>query len=91
MEITDCGFQGWSFDKRVYGEMNMAKKILIIDDDKELCEEMAEILKGEGYDVSTAFDGLAGKKLIEENHYNLLLLDVKLPDINGLDILKSMR
>lgn len=69
----------------------MTNKILIIDDDQEMCEEMAEILKDEGYKVSMAFDGLEGKKLLEKYDYHMLLLDVKLPDINGLDILKSVR
>jgi len=69
----------------------MTKKVLIIDDDKEMCEEMTEVLKDEGHDISVALDGLEGKKLIEENHYNILLLDVKLPKINGLEILKSVR
>lgn len=67
------------------------KKILIIDDDQELCEEITEILQDEGYFVNTAFDGLEGKKLIEKYDYDILILDLKLPGINGFDIFKSVK
>lgn len=65
-------------------------KILIIDDDRELCEELSEILTGEGYAVSLAFDGIAGKALAERQDYDILLLDLRLPGMNGLDILRSI-
>ena len=67
------------------------KKILIIDDDQELCEEITENLQDEGYFVNTAFDGLEGKKLIEKYDYDILILDLKLPGINGFDIFKSVK
>ena len=69
----------------------MLRKILIIDDDQELCEEMTEILQEEGYSTSVAFDGLKAKKLIEKYDYDILLLDLKIPGLNGLDILKSVK
>lgn len=69
----------------------MKKKILMIDDDEDLCEEMAEILKDEGYNVDVAFDGVQGKKLIDTIKYSLYLLDIKMPGISGLDILKYLK
>ena len=69
----------------------MTKKILIIDDDEDMCEEMAEILEDDGYYVSMAFDGLKGRELIEKYDYDILLLDLKLPRLNGLAILKSIK
>jgi DNA-binding response OmpR family regulator len=69
----------------------MTKKVLIIDDDEELCDEMSEVLSGEGYDVSVAFDGLEGKELVEKNPYDILLLDMKLPGLSGREILESVK
>lgn len=69
----------------------MIKRILIIDDDKEMCEELREILKDEGYNVSAALDGLEVKSLIEKFNYDILLLDLKLPGISGFDILKNIK
>ena len=55
------------------------KRILIVDDDVELCDEMVEILICEGHSVDTAHDGNAGINLAAKNRYDLILLDYKLP------------
>ena len=65
--------------------------ILIIDDEQEVRESLAELLGSEGYvtdPVSTAEEGL---KHLDERLYDLALLDVNLPDGNGLDILKAIK
>lgn len=69
----------------------MATKILVINDDESMCEEIAEILEDEGYCVNTTLSGYEGKKLIEKNEYDILLLDLKLPGLHGLEILKNIR
>lgn len=69
----------------------MKKRILVLDDDEELCEEITEILIDEGYRVTTAFDGLKGKRLVEKYDYDILILDVKMPGLSGLDILESIK
>ncbi len=68
----------------------MKRKILFIDDDKELSEEMVDLLSSEGYGVQAAFDGLEGVRLINKHPYDVILLDIKMPFINGLDLLKIM-
>jgi len=69
----------------------MKKRILMIEDDEELCEEKGEILIDEGYHVTTASDGLKGKRLLEKSDYDILILDVKLPCLSGLNILEIVR
>ena len=69
----------------------MAKKILLINGDKEMCEEITEILEDEGYLVNITLSGYELKNLIEKNEYDVLLLDLKLPGLYGLEILKKIR
>ena len=65
--------------------------ILIIDDDLELCEEIQEILTDTGYQVDFANGGLEGLKKYNEKTYQLIILDLKMPDINGLEVLKQIK
>ncbi len=67
------------------------KNLLIIDDDEELCEELQEILEDEGFSVKIAFSGIKGKDLLASGDFSLVLLDLKLPEINGLELLKFVR
>jgi|SRR3989339_522431 len=69
----------------------MAKKILMIDDDQELCEEVSEILRDEGYEVKTASDGIKGKKLIQNNRCDLVMLDLKMPKLTGFELLEYIK
>jgi len=66
----------------------MNNKILIIEDDEEMCRELNEALVDLDYHVQTAFDGLTGKKLIGKNNYDIIVLDLKLPKFSGYQILK---
>ena len=69
----------------------MRKKILIIEDDIDLCEILAESFEDEGYAVYHVQNGLTGKRELEENSYDFLLLDIKLPGLTGFDILKWLK
>lgn len=69
----------------------MNKRVLIIDDDKELCEELSEILREEGFATDYAIRPLDGKTLLADNTYDVLILDFKMPQINGMDLLKEIK
>ncbi|MCX5708894.1 MAG: response regulator [Candidatus Omnitrophica bacterium] len=69
----------------------MKKKILIVDDDEEICEEFSEILRGEHYLVETAYDGLKAGLMIGKGGYDLIILDLKLPGLSGFELLKMIR
>lgn len=66
-------------------------KLLMIDDDKELAELVSEFLQLENFQVDTAHDGEAGLNALKENDYDMILLDVMMPKLNGFEVLKKLR
>jgi len=66
-------------------------RILIIEDEKELRESMAEGLKIDGYEIDMASDGETGLDLLFDNTYDIVLLDLNLPKLDGMDILRDFR
>lgn len=64
---------------------------MIIDDDKELCEELSEILKDEGFEVESALTPDGGKNLLKSSKYDILILDFKLPQISGVELLAGIK
>lgn len=69
----------------------MAKKILIIEDDKFLRELIAQKIVKEGYDISEAIDGEEGIKKIKEEKPDMVLLDLILPGMDGFEVLSKMK
>ena len=65
----------------------MKKSILILDDDKFILNVFSRILKNQGYVVDAVETGKEALDKIEREKYDLALIDVKLPDINGTDLL----
>lgn len=65
--------------------------ILIIDDEPELLDRLSRLLEKECYTVTTSGDGRAGLLKLLDDSYDLVLLDIMLPYMNGLDILKEIR
>jgi len=64
---------------------------LVIDDDAELCQEMAEILIDEGYSVDQASDGALGKEALNNNSYDLVILDYRMPASSGIEVLRFIK
>lgn len=69
----------------------MKKKILIVDDEAGIVQEMKEFLEEEGYETYTADTAKAGIKLLEEIRPDVILVDVKLPDASGTDVLRACK
>jgi len=67
------------------------KNLLLIDDDKELVSLLAEFLSLENFNIDTAPDGEAGLQKALTGNYDLLLLDVMMPRLNGFEVLKLLR
>ena len=67
------------------------KKVLIVDDEEHIRELIKFNLKKEGYDTEVAVNGTEALKIIRENKFDLILLDLMLPEIDGLEVCKEIR
>jgi len=66
-------------------------KILLLEDDANLNETITEFLEDKGYDIVSVYDGYEAQEKLYESKYDLLLLDVNIPGINGFNLLKEAR
>ncbi|MBD9354794.1 response regulator transcription factor [Methylomonas albis] len=71
--------------------MSSTKHLLLVEDDPDIAKLLADNLREEGYRVDSAADGHAALAAIAGNHYDLLLLDVMLPGVDGLEICRRVR
>lgn len=72
--------------------MNTYKpKVLIVDDEKGLRIGVQRLLTGEGYEVTTAENGTEGIKLGTETEFDLAIIDLKMPDVDGIEVLKKIK
>ena len=69
----------------------MAQNILVIDDEKAIRKALSEILTFEGFVVDEAVDGAEGAKKIKDNSYDCILCDIKMPKMDGLEVLQVAR
>ncbi len=67
------------------------KKILIIDDDRDTCRLLDRFLSKKGFETSVEYVGKSAIKSLKKEHFDLVLLDFKLPDYNGIEILQKIK
>lgn len=65
--------------------------ILVIEDDQRVAELIQRGLEEQGFTVTLAYDGLSGKKLALQNDYNLIITDIILPKMDGIDVCRHIR
>jgi DNA-binding response OmpR family regulator len=65
--------------------------ILVVDDDQEVREFLKDFLEGEGYSVTLLSDPTAAVASLKENQYHLMILDLMMPELNGMDLLAQIR
>jgi len=66
-------------------------RLLVVDDDPQITSTFEAILRSEGYDVASAQDGVNALELVRQMSFDLILLDLLLPDMDGWTILKNIR
>lgn len=66
-------------------------KILVVDDEERIRDACTMVLEEQGYDVATADNGELGLKMIEEKHYDVILLDLMMPNLSGLEVLPQLK
>lgn len=71
--------------------MNLSKKILIIDDDERILTSLQDILAQEGYILSIANNGKEGLKKCETGELDLIITDIIMPDIEGIELIRAIR
>lgn len=71
--------------------MATSAKILLVDDDMTLHEMYAERLRAEGYNIISAYDGEEALDKVYKDMPDLILLDIMMPKINGIDVMKKIR
>ena len=67
------------------------ESILIVDDDKNLCEALADELKEVGYNINSVNDADSALRILDKEDFDLLLLDLKMPEKDGFYVLNKLR
>ena len=87
----------WRFDRKAINDWlqqsraRRKARILVIDDDDIILSLFKETLEGEGHRVITALTGAEGIKCLSQHDFHLVFLDLKMPDIDGADLLKQIK
>ena len=67
------------------------EKILVVDDEKGMRDFLGLVLKKEGYYVAVASDGEEAVKILQKDIFDLVITDVKMPKLSGIDVLKAVK
>jgi DNA-binding NtrC family response regulator len=78
-------------DKNLSLHTNNKITILVIDDDKDISDNLSKFLTENGYSATNTYTGQNGLELIKRQRPHIAILDLKLPDINGIQLLKSIK
>jgi CheY-like chemotaxis protein len=65
-------------------------RILVVDDDKDQAKYLTKVLQGQGWEVGAAYDGAEALVQVKESHWNVVLMDIRMPNQDGLTALQPM-
>jgi two-component system, OmpR family, response regulator len=75
----------------VSSEINLSARILVVDDEPSIVDSVATVLRYEGYEVDVANSGRVALQKAQDSSFNLIVLDVMLPDLDGLEVTRRIR
>ena len=67
----------------------MADRVLIVDDDTSVCTMLYKVIRSNGIEADTAASGQQALQMVEQNHYDLMLLDVNMPGMDGFEVVQA--
>src|SRR5947209_8467154 len=70
---------------------NGTPSLLVVDDDVDTCRNLSDILSDLGYHVDTAHDGPSALELVQKRRYDIALLDLKMPGMDGLELYRQIK
>jgi len=70
---------------------NEGNRVLVVDDDLEMCELLSDVLKGEGFSAITTHDSLEASKILKKEEFDIIITDLKMKGLKGLDLLEETR
>lgn len=71
--------------------MEGVSRVLVVDDDPGICETMSDILSLEGYEVDVTDSGEKAVEMCSSSHYDFVLLDIRMPGMNGVEALRGIK
>ncbi|MBT3354442.1 MAG: response regulator, partial [Candidatus Scalindua sp.] len=71
--------------------MNNKIRVLVVDDEPKICHLIEELLKLEGYQVDVSFSGMDALQMLKRDDYQMMLTDLKMPGIDGLELIKKAK
>ncbi len=71
--------------------MDKQIRVLVVDDEPEICHLIEQVLKREGYQVDVSFSGIDALQMLKSFNYHLLLTDLEMPEVNGLELIKKAK
>lgn len=71
--------------------MSEKLRVLVVDDNEEFCKNVTDILELKGYEVVSAYDGFKGLEAVKENGFDLVLMDIKMPVMDGVEAYRKIK